>query len=185
MTSLTGFITAITITILLAGSSAGRELRPSDHGLGYQSSPPANPPSDMRSFFNSNNSSSSSSPDAFNWNVTDSVPPALPKTTVHDRTPLSKALIIASLVCGVTGVSLLVVSVFLCLFGYIRRNSEQNESFRHDDDNFNINNNNNANKLEVMQNSWVLSFFLSLACFFFLFMLYFLVKVKEGSRVIL
>ncbi|CAK8531129.1 unnamed protein product [Lathyrus sativus] len=158
MASLTGFITAIIITIILAGSSAGRDLRPSDHGLGYQSSPPANSPPDMRSFFNSNNSSSDSSSDAFNWNATDSAPPALPRSTGNGRRRLGKALVIGSLLCGVTGVTLLVVSCLLCVFGClrVRRNSEQNDSFRHGDDNFNLNNNNNDNndnKLEVVRTS--------------------------------
>ncbi|KAL5097679.1 hypothetical protein RYX36_002006 [Vicia faba] len=152
MASLTGFITAIIIIVSLAGSSTGRDLRPSDHGLDYQSSPPVNSPPDMKSFFNSNNSSSSyASP----WNLTDSVPPALPRTTGNGRGRLRKALVMASLVCGITGVILLVVSVLLFRFWHQRRNSEQNDSFRLDDDNFNfnINNNDNANKHEVVRSS--------------------------------
>ncbi|XP_058749429.1 uncharacterized protein LOC131622415 [Vicia villosa] len=153
MTSLTGLLTVI----ILAGVCTGRELRPSDHGLGYQSSPPANSPPDMKSFFNSNNSSSSSSfSDASPWNLTNSLPPVLPRTTGHDGGRLGKALVMASLVCGITGVILLVVSVLLFLFKRRRRNSEQNDSFRVDDDNFNFNNNNNndnANKLEVVRSS--------------------------------
>jgi hypothetical protein len=56
---------------------------------------------------------------------------------------LGKALVWASLVCGITGGVLLVVSILIYLFNKKRRrNLEQNDSFRFDDDNnFNLNNN--------------------------------------------
>ncbi|XP_045804859.1 proline-rich receptor-like protein kinase PERK4 [Trifolium pratense] len=150
------FITGIIITVILAGASTGRDLRPSDHGLSFQSPPPANSPTEMRSFFNSNNNSSnSSSSDNSPWGITDSIPPAIQRTTGNGGGRLGKALVWGSLVCGITGGVLLVVSIFIYLFNKKRRrNSEQNDSFRFDDDNnFNLNNSNNvAKKQELVQN---------------------------------
>ncbi|PNX57152.1 hypothetical protein L195_g050256, partial [Trifolium pratense] len=97
------FITGIIITVILAGASTGRDLRPSDHGLSFQSPPPANSPTEMRSFFNSNNNSSnSSSSDNSPWGVTDSIPPAIQRTTGNGGGRLGKALVWGSLVCGIT-----------------------------------------------------------------------------------
>ena len=147
MSSLTHFIitTTIIITAILAGVSTARDLRPSDHGLSFQSPPLANSPPDMKSFFNTNSSSTSSSPsfDAYR-NVPDSLPPAYWTTTGNGGGKLKKALVMASLVCGITGGVLLVVSILLCLFNkHRRKNSERNDSFRDDDNNYNV----NANKL--------------------------------------
>jgi hypothetical protein len=136
------------ITVILAGGSAGRDLRPSNHGLSFQSPPPANSPTEMRSFFNSNNNnssnSSSSSFDNSPWGITDSIPPEIRRTTSNNGGGrLGKALVWASLVCGITGGVLLVVSILIYLFNRKRkRNLAQNDSFRFDDDNnFNLNNN--------------------------------------------
>jgi hypothetical protein len=134
------------ITVILAGGSAGRDLRPSNHGLSFQSPPPANSPTEMRSFFNSNNnnSSNSSSIDNSPWGITDSIPPEIRRTTGNNGGGrLGKALVWASLACGITGGVLLVVSILIYLFNKKRRrNLEQNDSFRFDDDNnFNLNNN--------------------------------------------
>ncbi|GAU50798.1 hypothetical protein TSUD_410730 [Trifolium subterraneum] len=145
-----GFITGIIITVILTGTTAGRDLRPSDHGLSFQSPPPANSPTEMRSFFNSNNNSSNSSSSFDNspWGVTDSIPPAIQRTTGRNGGGrLGKALVWASLVCGITGGVLLVVSILIYLFNRKRRrNLEQNDSFRFDDDN------NVTNKQELVQN---------------------------------
>jgi hypothetical protein len=100
----------------------------------------------MRSFFNSNNnnSSNSSSIDNSPWGITDSIPPEIRRTTgSNGGGRLGKALVWASLACGITGGVLLVVSILIYLFNRKRkRNLAQNDSFRFDDDNnFNLNNN--------------------------------------------
>lgn len=62
---------------------------------------------------------------------------------------MGRALVIASLVCGITGGILLVASGLLYLFKKRRRKPSLNESFRDDDDDGNNNNVHNANKVEL------------------------------------
>ncbi|KAK7331277.1 hypothetical protein VNO77_25497 [Canavalia gladiata] len=151
MASLSGFV--IAIVVLLAGGSAARDLRPSEHGLVFQASPPANSSVEMRSFFNSNKGSSPS--DAPLQNVTESMPPSWWRATGDGSgggSHLRGALMMASLVCGITGGVLLVASALLYLFKH-RRRPNQNDSFRphssgtNDHHNFR---NNNANKLQLV-----------------------------------
>ncbi|XP_027339313.1 proline-rich receptor-like protein kinase PERK7 [Abrus precatorius] len=156
MASLSGFAT-ITIALLFAGSSAGRDLRPSEHGLVFQSSPPANSSVEMRSFFNSNKGSSST--DSPLRNITESLPPPWWRSSDGGGggSHLGGALMMASLVCGITGGVLLVASALLYLFKH-RRKHNQNDSFRaHSSNHTNNNtinnrnyNNNSANKLQLV-----------------------------------
>ncbi|XWS11533.1 hypothetical protein CRYUN_Cryun37aG0006500 [Craigia yunnanensis] len=96
----------ITIIILIIRESTARELRPSDHGLEYQSLPPTGLKSPgMMSFFGSTSNSSSSTP----YTV------ALPKAINSNDTSwwgagskrrgsdhVRHVLLLGSLVCGVT-----------------------------------------------------------------------------------
>lgn len=154
MPSLSGLATAILIAIalLLAGtSSSGRDLRPSEHGLVFQASPPANSSPEMKSFFSTSkgsSSSSSSNADAPLRNATESLPPPWWGVTGGGggRSHVGRALMTASLVCGITGGVLLVASALLYLFKH-RRNPHQNEPFRARNDGTV---NNSANKLQLV-----------------------------------
>ncbi|KAK8618218.1 hypothetical protein V6N13_132219 [Hibiscus sabdariffa] len=108
---MTAYLLLITtvIAVVLIGESRGRELRPSDHGLEYQSLPPTGLKSaEMKSFFGAT-SKSSSKPSTV----------ALPKAMNSNDTwwwrgkshlRLRQVLLLGSLICGVTGVALLVAS---------------------------------------------------------------------------
>ncbi|KAK7332566.1 hypothetical protein VNO80_29319 [Phaseolus coccineus] len=140
MPSLSELATAILITValLLAGSSsAGRDLRPSDHGLLFQASPPANSSPEMRSFFSTTKGSS----DTPVRNATESLPPQWWGVGGGGRSHVGQALMTASLVCGITGGVLLVASALLYLFKY-RKKPRQNEPFHASN-----NNNNNCNNV--------------------------------------
>ncbi|XP_022714484.1 uncharacterized protein LOC111274097 [Durio zibethinus] len=107
------------IVILIIRGSTARELRPSDHGLEYQSLPPMGLKSPgMMSFFGATSKSSSSTPSTM----------ALPKALNSNDTSwwsagsnrrgsdhLRHVLLLGSLVCGVTGLALLVASAFVYL----------------------------------------------------------------------
>ncbi|KAB2089917.1 hypothetical protein ERO13_A03G081000v2 [Gossypium hirsutum] len=108
---------AISILIFLRESTA-RELRPSDHGLGYQSQPTVGlNSSDTMSFFGAtSNSCSSSTPSTM----------AFPKATTSNDTSwwdaggnrrgsdhVRQVLLLGSLVCGVTGLALLAASALV------------------------------------------------------------------------
>ncbi|XP_020221863.1 uncharacterized protein DDB_G0271850 [Cajanus cajan] len=158
MPSLSGLAAAILIAIalLLAGHSAARDLRPSEHGLVFQASPPANSSPEMRSFFSTAKGSSPSG--APLRNATESLPPSWWGVGGGGggRSPVRRALTTASLVCGITGGALLVASVLLYLFKQ-RRKQTQNESFgtcNNNNNNNNINSNNylndGNNKLQIV-----------------------------------
>ncbi|KAK8490836.1 hypothetical protein V6N13_093099 [Hibiscus sabdariffa] len=110
---------AIATVIFLVGDSAARELRPSDHGLGYQSLPPTglNSPDAMSFFGATSNSSSSAFPRALN-SSSDSSWWGNRRGSDHVR----QVLLFGSLGCGVTGVALLTVSA---LVYYIRIRSSR------------------------------------------------------------
>ncbi|XP_054779290.1 uncharacterized protein LOC129287149 [Prosopis cineraria] len=133
MASLPGFATAVIIGLMFAGESIGKDLRPSEHGLEFQNSPSAwlNYSSEMRSFFNSSQASNSSDimtmPKPTNssdssrsswWSNTDG----------GERNHVRNALVVASLVCGVTGVILLVATGLLFLSKHRKHKHEVNES---------------------------------------------------------
>ncbi|QCD77366.1 hypothetical protein DEO72_LG1g989 [Vigna unguiculata] len=154
MSSLWGLTTAILIAIalLFAGSSsAGRDLRPSEHGLFFQASPPANSSPDMRSFFSTSKGSSAS--DVPPGNMTESLPPQWWGVGGARRSHVGQALMTASLVCGITGGILLVASALLYLFKH-RKKPHQNESFRASNTNNNncnnVSHNNSDNKLQLV-----------------------------------
>ncbi|KAJ4702963.1 Transmembrane protein [Melia azedarach] len=118
------------ITILLIRATLARELRPSDHGLEYQSPPPSSGKSSpqMTSFFKGSSSPSTSS------NV--ALPRALNSTDdswwtarhSRGRDHVKHVMLVASLVCGLTGVVLLVVSAFIYFFRFQDRNSSPSSS---------------------------------------------------------
>ena len=130
-------VCSIMIMIMMARESYGRELRPSDHGLEYQQSPPPGTKSpEMVSFFegSAGNSRPSSSSSSF-----DALPRAMNSndTSWWTNGPIGGAggrrngggdhvrhvLVVASVVCGVTGVVLLVASAFIYLFRYKKQKS--------------------------------------------------------------
>ena len=110
---------AITIIILVWESTA-RELRPSDHGLEYQSLPPTALKSpEMMSFFGAKSKSSTSSsstpstmvlPKAMNSNDTTWWGAG---SNRRENDQVRNVLLLGSLVCGVTSVALLAASAFV------------------------------------------------------------------------
>lgn len=121
-----GLATAsIAFCLLLASAdrSTARDVRPSDHGLGYQQGAPpageASPP-EMMSFFGASSSPPTSPSSALPRasNSTDS-------SWMHAsgrRDRVREILLVASLVCGVTGVALLIGSALLFLFKLRKEN---------------------------------------------------------------
>ncbi|XP_057763870.1 uncharacterized protein LOC130985110 [Salvia miltiorrhiza] len=115
------FVAVAALSALLAGSAA-RELRPSDHGLGFQetsSPPPRNgEEQEMRSFFGA---STVQLPEA--KNISDTWLGAhtsgiggggAARETGRDHVRLG--LLVATAVCGLTGVVLLAISGVIFLF---------------------------------------------------------------------
>ncbi|KAK7247253.1 hypothetical protein RIF29_42132 [Crotalaria pallida] len=141
----------LTLLILLAGDSSARELRPSDHGLIFQTLSPANYSQEMRSFFNTDDksmpSSASSSvalPKAINSG--EALPPSWrTATAVHgvgDR--FGKALLAGSVVCGIAGAVLLVASGLVYVLKY-RKQKKLNAAFHSSENGNDGENNNNSN----------------------------------------
>ncbi|KAK7246144.1 hypothetical protein RIF29_41004 [Crotalaria pallida] len=135
-----------TVIIITLTVTAARDLRPSNHGLIFQNSSltPANPP--MKSFFNSSHTTTSSDSDMpfpNSASSTESLPPAWRRAGGGGGRHWGRVLIVASLVCGVTGVTLLVATGILYLFIRNKRkrrnNPTLNESFRDADNDFNAN----------------------------------------------
>ncbi|KAI4306328.1 hypothetical protein L6164_029615 [Bauhinia variegata] len=137
MASLAGI--AITIVVLTFSVESGaRDLRPSDHGLEFQTLPPTelNYPPEMKSFFNGKNSWPTSDVALPRpANSSDSSPPSWWRTAGSGRGEdhAKTVLMVASLVCGITGVIILVASGLLYLFK--NRKHKLNESSRDDDNN--------------------------------------------------
>ncbi|XWS20706.1 hypothetical protein CRYUN_Cryun31cG0125700 [Craigia yunnanensis] len=110
---------AITI-IMLVWESTARELRPSDHGLEYQSLPPTGLKSpEMMSFFGSKSKSSTSSSSTPSTMVS---PKAMNSSDTswwsagsnrRENDQVRHVLLLGSMVCGVTGVALLAASAFV------------------------------------------------------------------------
>ncbi|KAL2343189.1 hypothetical protein Fmac_004474 [Flemingia macrophylla] len=126
---------AVFAAVILAATSSARDLRPSDHGLTFQTLSPAGPQSspEMRSFFNSADSSPSisSSSDVALPRAMDSGSTSPPPWWRHGGAGdgLGKALTVASVVCGVAGVVLLVASGLVFLFKYRNRKLKLNAAF--------------------------------------------------------
>jgi len=143
--------------VVLAGAS--RELRPSEHGLTFQTLSPAGAHSspEMRSFFNSANASpamSSSSDVALPraMDSGDASPPAWWQPTGdHGGDGVGKALTVASLVCGVAGAVLLVVSGVIYLFRHRNRKQKKlNAAFCVENGNEGENDEEKNNKLQLV-----------------------------------
>lgn len=139
--SLRAMATVILISIAMNGKSESHELRPSDHGLGYQNSSPAgeksssssSSPPEMKSFFGGSSSPTSTSsnvamPKAMDSNSTDDPDDTSWWSTVgrHDnghKDRVRDVLLVASVACGVTGVALLVASALIYIFKFRRQRS--------------------------------------------------------------
>ncbi|KAE8695534.1 ferredoxin-NADP reductase family protein [Hibiscus syriacus] len=109
---------AITIFILIIAESTARELRPSDHGLEYQSLPPTglNSPDAMSFFGTTSNSSSSPSTVAFPKALNSSDDSSwLGGGNQRGSDHVRQVLLFGSLACGVTGLALLTVSALVYL----------------------------------------------------------------------
>ncbi|EOA17569.1 hypothetical protein CARUB_v10005929mg [Capsella rubella] len=137
--------TVVTLLLTFAGNSLAGELRPSDHGLQYQfSSPPTesnSPPGKMNSFFGDPHSSP---------------PPSrsqqlLPKATAADGGGggdddswwrdgagdrrdhvMRHVFLAASIICGVSGVALLVVFTLIYFFRYRKHINHSDDSPSYD-----------------------------------------------------
>ncbi|KAL6332377.1 hypothetical protein AAG906_004947 [Vitis piasezkii] len=111
-----GVVLVVTAAMAAAMLVESRYTRPSDHGLSYQTAPKGNSTPQMAAFFGG----SSSKADV-----------ALPKA-LNSTQPAwyrgggggGKVLLVASLVCGITGVALLVVVAFLFVGQYRSRQRE-------------------------------------------------------------
>lgn len=101
---------------LLIHSAAADQLRPSDHGLEHQLTPPAGENSSlaMMSFFGASSLESPRPPIGMNYSTDDGSWLRSGRSEgVKNR--LREILLVASLVCGVSGVALLLTSAMLFL----------------------------------------------------------------------
>ncbi|CAN8313705.1 unnamed protein product [Cochlearia groenlandica] len=114
-----------------------RELRPSDHGLEYYYEPDDDESSkEMTSFFGPPSSSSSTNEMTSSSPYGSTLPSAVksPMTTSSrdndddddddDGHVMRHVLVVGSLVCGVSGVALMVASGLIYFFGYSRHSSD-------------------------------------------------------------
>ena len=140
---------SIIMTITIIQHSKARELRPSDHGLDHQSLPPtgAKFPPDMKEFFGASNPATRNT-------MSPSTGVALPKVKNSSDTSwwrtvggggggggkgggddhVRHLLLVASLVCGVTGLGLLVSSAVIC-YCFIRHKNKHSSSAATDNTN--------------------------------------------------
>ncbi|XP_010499587.1 PREDICTED: uncharacterized protein LOC104777080 [Camelina sativa] len=113
-----------------------RELRPSDHGLEYYYEPTRESQSEMTTFFGppspneltppTTSSSSSSSPPSTSSILPSAVKSPLTTTTTSskvrdnddDEHVMNHVLVVGSLVCGLSGVALMVASALIYFLGY-------------------------------------------------------------------
>ncbi|KGN65923.1 uncharacterized protein LOC105436136 [Cucumis sativus] len=126
---------AAALILLLAALSNARDLRPSEHGLDYQNPDAIHSSSpQMQSFFRGNSWSNSdvALPKAMNT----SLPPQWSNRAHRNRSGASAAdgdhirgaLLVASLVCGIIGVSLLVASAFIYFFKFRKQSRSSSSS---------------------------------------------------------
>ncbi|MED6123746.1 hypothetical protein PIB30_052294 [Stylosanthes scabra] len=160
-------LVVVAIGIILIGDSSARELRPSDHGLVFQTLSPTGAKSspEMRSFFNSDsqNSSSLSSSTTSSSNV--AIPramnsPAAPPSWLREASAavgpnggdrVSKALMAASVVCGTVGAVLLLASGLVYLLKYRTKQKQNAASFGEGvDRNNHVENDDENNKLQLV-----------------------------------
>jgi len=137
---------SIIMTITIIQHSKARELRPSDHGLAHQSLPPtgAKFPPYMKEFFGASNPATRNT-------MSPSTGFALPKVKNSSDTSwwrtvgggggkgggddhVRHLLLVASLVCGVTGLGLLVSSAVIC-YCFIRHKNKHSSSAATDNNN--------------------------------------------------
>ncbi|KAL5053661.1 hypothetical protein RYX36_034343 [Vicia faba] len=146
---------AVFVILILTGCSSSRDLRPSDHGLLFQTLSPAGTHSspEMRSFFNSDNSSptvSSSSdvamPNAITMDNPTPRPPSGLRGSGKDGDRVEDALKAASLACGIVGAFLIMASSLIYVFKYRKR--VQNEALRGNNGEFE--NDDGNNKLQLV-----------------------------------
>ncbi|CAJ2677256.1 hypothetical protein L195_g051478 [Trifolium pratense] len=151
------FAFAVFIILILAGDSSARDLRPSDHGLVFQSLSPAgtHSSSEMRSFFNGDNSffptDSSSSDVAMPKAITssDSTPPSWRTVSGNGGDRIWNVLKVASWACGIAGGILILVSGLMYVFKY--RKQEQNAAFRGNNGEFEkVDEDNDDKKLQLV-----------------------------------
>lgn len=122
-----GVVLAVTAAMAAAMLVESRYTRPSDHGLSYQTAPKGNSTPQMAAFFGG----SSSKADVALPKALNSTQPAWyrggggggSRERRHDH-HVRKVLLVASLVCGITGVALLVVVAFLFVGQYRSRQRE-------------------------------------------------------------
>ena len=144
------------ITLMFAGDSIARELRPSDHGLEFQNLPPAglnSYPPDMMTFFNGKHSTSPTTDFALPkaMNSSDSSPSSWWRSTgggdSGGRDHVRDALMVGSFVCGITGGVLLLASGLLYLFKYRKQKLNKSSSASEHED---------QNKLQLVpRNPWI------------------------------
>ncbi|KAI9122528.1 hypothetical protein K1719_006368 [Acacia pycnantha] len=131
MASLTGFAAVIIIGLMFSEESTAKDLRPSEHGLEFQNSPSVwlNYSSGMRSFFNSSQVSNSSDimtmPKASNSSDSSQSAWWSSSTDSGGRSHVRQALVIVTLVCGVTGVILLVATGLIFLSKHRKHNGNK------------------------------------------------------------
>ncbi|CAI9783485.1 unnamed protein product [Fraxinus pennsylvanica] len=120
-------IVAFVAIFTIISESDGREIRPSDHGLAYQdSSPPikANGTEEMLYFFGATSSSSVPLPKANNLSD-----PATwwskHKVGRSSGDHVKRSMLVASLICGLTGVALLSVAGILFLIRLRKQNKQK------------------------------------------------------------
>lgn len=102
------------IFFILTVQSSGRDLRPSDHGLTFQNTSAVTDSPDATSFFGGTKSKVPL-PEAKNltdvtWRRSDGVR--------RESEGVNKAWLVASLVCGVTGIALLSAAAFIFVFRF-------------------------------------------------------------------
>nr|GMD56065.1 uncharacterized protein LOC109169242 [Ipomoea batatas] len=119
----------VLFVILVSLIADGRELRPSEHGLGNQDSSSGNT-SEMHTFFGGS-PESSELPEARNftaslWNGVAAGGRSIGGSSRDGKKDdaIREALFVASMVCGLTGVVLVVASAFLLVFRLRKRKSE-------------------------------------------------------------
>ncbi|KAI5671100.1 hypothetical protein M9H77_11464 [Catharanthus roseus] len=133
------FILFVTTIPVFISQSDGRYLRPSDHGLAYQNTSNLAKeymPAEMLSFFNGGNKTTSvqspSTPLPEARNLSSSDPGAATwwsknrksRDEKNGKNQVRTVLLVTSLVCGLTGVLLLVVSAFVFIYRYRKQRLE-------------------------------------------------------------
>ncbi|XP_018853197.1 uncharacterized protein LOC109015174 [Juglans regia] len=121
-------IYTLLVLIALIGELDSHELRPSYHGLDYQSSAAVaghESAPEMRSFFGGSSSPTSTvaMPKAMNSNSTNNDTSWWGGHSAGGKDHVREVLLVASVACGITGVALLVASTLICVFKSRRQRS--------------------------------------------------------------